>query len=312
MAGWLTGWGLDLVAGVQHWRSGPADGVATLLHHAGHETGYLLLLPLIYWCVNRPLGRRLLVVFLGSVWLNARLKQLCHLPRPWMVSSRVHALVTEGGSGLPSGHVQFSTAVLGLAAVTARQARVWGAVVAFVALVGWSRLYLGLHYPQDVLAGFACGALTAAVAARWLAGAEAWLARQDLGVQLLVVTAVPAGLACAAVVRPGFDPAASQGLWSALGTLLGVGLGFVAEARWVRFEPATTAARQASCYLLGLVVLVALRLVTGVLAAHLGADEAMRVARYAVLGLWVAAGAPAAFVGLGWAGRRPTVETTES
>ncbi len=111
----------------------------------------------------------LLWATLGGLVLNTLLKQLFDRPRPRLFAWGTHALTTS----FPSGHAMSAAAVYGTVALLAarltprRRAR--GAVVAaagaVVLLVAFSRLYLGVHYPTDVLAGLLVGGAWAAFCA---------------------------------------------------------------------------------------------------------------------------------------------------
>jgi len=99
------------------------------------------------------------VVLLGATLLNAGLKQGLHRPRPELVPhlARVTSL------SFPSGHAMVSSAVyltlaimLGEAQPSLRRYFVALAVV-MVVLIGCTRIYLGVHWPSDVLAGWAFG-----------------------------------------------------------------------------------------------------------------------------------------------------------
>lgn len=89
-------------------------------------------------------------------WLaSASGKILVGRPRP--PAEITHALILEGGhDSFPSGHTAFATS-LAIATVLVlartRKQRQWTALIAvlFIALVGFSRLYLGVHYPSDVI-----------------------------------------------------------------------------------------------------------------------------------------------------------------
>jgi membrane-associated phospholipid phosphatase len=72
----------------------------------GDKEFYLLFLPLIYWCVDRRTGVRLLFLLLVSVFINSAAKVLVHQPRPFHYDSRVEQIVEAYGGGLPSGHTQ--------------------------------------------------------------------------------------------------------------------------------------------------------------------------------------------------------------
>ena len=109
----------------------------------------------------------------GALVLNESLKVLFHRPRPilpWSIGD-------EHTFSFPSGHSLFSVVLYGTLCILAlRHGERWGKVVPVAILlplaIGTSRIYLGEHYPTDVLAGWLCGAIwTATVAVidrRWL------------------------------------------------------------------------------------------------------------------------------------------------
>jgi undecaprenyl-diphosphatase len=108
---------------------------------------------------------------LGGVLLSEVLKRLFDRPRP----SLVPHLERVVSPAFPSGHAMLAAAFyFVVAALLARQAArrgtragIWAVAAALVALVGASRVVLGVHYPTDVLAGWAAGAAWAA--ACWMA-----------------------------------------------------------------------------------------------------------------------------------------------
>jgi membrane protein DedA with SNARE-associated domain/membrane-associated phospholipid phosphatase len=97
----------------------------------------------------------------GSAVLNQLLKGLFARPRPFFE----HPLLIESSYSFPSGHAMESFVVYGMLAYfavlalrtwKARVAAVFGAAL-LVMLIGFSRMYLGVHYFSDVLAGYAAG-----------------------------------------------------------------------------------------------------------------------------------------------------------
>ena len=110
------------------------------------------------------------VVLCGAEVVNVALKLAFHRPRPEV------AFVTLDTYSFPSGHAMIATAGYGALLVLAwlrlrsTRSRSFAAVLAFglVALICFSRLYLGVHYLSDVLAGFAggCAWLALCVAVR--------------------------------------------------------------------------------------------------------------------------------------------------
>lgn len=113
-----------------------------------------------------PEGMSILISLAGSWVLNEVLKQVFRRPRPpgpWLVDGP--------GYGFPSGHAMAAAAFYGMVAyVLIRQLanRTWRCLAMFffavlVLLVAVSRVYLGVHYPTDVIAGIAAGSAWASL-----------------------------------------------------------------------------------------------------------------------------------------------------
>ena len=103
----------------------------------------------------RPDALSMLVAIGGGELLVIGLKALFHRPRPAEVFASL-------GYSFPSGHSFFAVTLYGMAAywlVRGTRARrwVWLPAVALMLLIGFSRIYLGVHYASDVLAGFCVG-----------------------------------------------------------------------------------------------------------------------------------------------------------
>ena len=122
----------------------------------GNENFFFLVLPLIYWSVDASLGLRIAFILATSNYLNAIVKVLFAAPRPYWMSANVEPLSVEHTFGIPSGHAQNSAAIWGMTAAGATGAgKRWAWITAFVLvfLIGFSRLYLGMHFVHDVLLG---------------------------------------------------------------------------------------------------------------------------------------------------------------
>lgn len=93
----------------------------------------------------------------GSGLLNVAAKHTFQRPRPTLWESPA----PESTFSFPSGHAMGSMTLMAVLVLLTWRTRwrwpVLGAAVVFTALVGLSRLYLGVHYPSDVLAGWAAG-----------------------------------------------------------------------------------------------------------------------------------------------------------
>jgi undecaprenyl-diphosphatase len=116
----------------------------------------------VWWRIGRleaimiPVGGLITLV-------NTALKLAINSPRP--SADLVHVLSREQGSGFPSGHAFFAILILGLAAyfifinLKKRVLRmlVIAGLIALILLTGTSRVYLGVHWPSDVIGGYLIG-----------------------------------------------------------------------------------------------------------------------------------------------------------
>lgn len=111
---------------------------------------------LIYWCINKQAGT---FVFLNegfSVAFNLFLKNTFCIFRPWVLDARVHpahiALPAAGGYSFPSGHTTIAVSCWGSMARFWRKNKILMICLSlFCLLIAFSRNYLGVHTPQDVL-----------------------------------------------------------------------------------------------------------------------------------------------------------------
>ena len=125
----------------------------------GGETAFLALALIVFWCVDKRNGYYLMSVGFITTITNQFLKLFCRVPRPWVRDPDFHAVeeaVPEAsGYSFPSGHSQSSVGVFGCVAATAKKNWVKILAIALVVLVPFSRMYLGVHTPADVLVGSA-------------------------------------------------------------------------------------------------------------------------------------------------------------
>ena len=130
-----------------------------LITHLGEETAFLAIAIIVFWCVDKYQGYYLMGVGLFGNMANQFLKILCRIPRPWVRDPNFHALeeaIPEaGGYSFPSGHSQTAVGTFGCIAVTQKNKIIRVACIAFMILVPFSRMYVGVHTPADVLVG--CG-----------------------------------------------------------------------------------------------------------------------------------------------------------
>lgn len=107
---------------------------------------------------------------LGLLLTNLIIKPLVSRPRPWVVMDGWQALVTSSDmNSFPSGHTTAAFA-FGVALCAALPQK-WAKAAALIAaaLMGFSRLYVGVHFPSDVLAGALIGTVCGLLGG-WITG----------------------------------------------------------------------------------------------------------------------------------------------
>ena len=299
-------WGYQVIHWMQQF-SPQADPIFRTITALGSEQAYLILIPLIYWAVNKRRGLHLGFLLVLSALLNYGLKDLFSQPRP--SPDRVQVLATETNPGLPSGHSQNSVTVYGYLAHQIRRPWAWFAVGWLALSIGISRVYLGAHFPTDVLAGWFIGIILLALYLRLEPHITGFLRHRSWNIKMLLAVGLP---------LVGFVLYTNENSAQVLGLLWGLMVGVLVEWRWVGFSALGSARQRALRLLLGGLVLVAIWLGLKVAFAALSPagpagsattlDLILRLIRYAALGLWGSLGAPYFFVRLGLAAREPRPE----
>lgn len=151
-------WGIAIIKGIQTIES---PGLTTVIRIiTGTVYAYTLIVLFIFWCVDEKKGLRMGIILLVSAWINSALKLFLRQPRPYQLDPSV-GRAFESSYGLPSGHAQISLVFwMSLAGKWLARPAVWAAAVLISLVIGLSRLYLGVHFPTDLLAGWLLGALT--------------------------------------------------------------------------------------------------------------------------------------------------------
>ncbi|MDF1523716.1 MAG: phosphatase PAP2 family protein [Trueperaceae bacterium] len=147
------------------------DVLMTLITDLGSGEAYVALVVVTYLAIDARAGRALGITLMVSFLINQYAKGWFDTPRPFELDPSVvrteRALESAAGPGFPSGHAQGATTFWGLAAVLAGRAWFTVAAVVLIAAVAFSRLYLGVHVPLDVVGGLLIGTAVVMLAALW-------------------------------------------------------------------------------------------------------------------------------------------------
>jgi membrane-associated phospholipid phosphatase len=180
----ILDFGIRFIMALQGWGSWLAFPMQ-LLSLLGTQEFFILLLPILYWCVDSLLGIRVAIMLLLSTSFNGALKMAFHGPRPYWYSPDVHGLAAETSFGIPSNHAQNATVVWGILAAALRKWWAWLAAILLIGLIGFSRLYLGVHFPQDVVLGWLIGGLILWLTLRFWDPVAAWIKKHRATWQVL-------------------------------------------------------------------------------------------------------------------------------
>lgn len=288
----------------------------------GTEQFFLIVVPLLYWCVDTRIGMRIAIMLIVTNGVKSSLKLALHSPRPYWVDPNVKALVSDSSFGLPSGHAQDAASLWGLAAVLVR--KWWMTLIALVVIfmIGLSRIYLGVHFLTDVLGGWAVGLILVLLFRVLDKPVSIWFRKSSLALQLVF-----AALVGAIIILAGFGIRWALNGWSVPqewinnaaaqwpdhtinpldlesfitigGLSFGMigGLGLLFRTRSMASVTGSFLQR-AGRYLLGILILLALYVGLGQIfpSEPLAVGYVFRVIRYALIGAWVSFGAPWLFI----------------
>jgi membrane-associated phospholipid phosphatase len=289
----------------------------------GTEHYYLFIAPALLWCLDARLGLRIGLGLAISSSVNSILKLVFHAPRPYWVNERVLPLAAETSFGIPSGHAQNAVVVWGLLAAWIKKTWAWIVAVLLMLLIGTSRLYLGVHFLGDVVAGWLVGTLILLAILRLERPILVWLARFPVRGQILIALLaslalillgllarqmlsdwiVPESWVTMAARAPDaemIEPLRIAGIVSQSGVFFGLAMGGILLKQRGWLDVRGPASQRVLRYVVGLVGVLAIYTLLG---AIFPSGEALipyllRYLRYALIGLWIAYLAPWLFIRL--------------
>ncbi len=318
----ILDFGIRFIVALQGWGSWLTLPMK-LFSFLGTQEFFTLLLPILYWCVDSLLGIRVAMLLLLSTSFNAALKLAFHGPRPYWYSPSVHGLAAETSFGIPSNHAQNATVIWGILAAALRKWWGWLIAILLIILIGFSRLYLGVHFPQDAGLGWLVGGLILWLTLHFWDPVAAWVKKHNdrwqilaaflLSLAAFLLPLIPFFWLKATHWQAPADWAAYatqaislQGAATSAGTLFGLLIGLIWIARQGGFETKGSWWKLVLRFLLGvagvLVIQYGLKLILpegeNILAYFLG------FIHNAMIGFWVAGAAPWTFIHLKLAEKR--------
>ncbi|MGE5676181.1 MAG: phosphatase PAP2 family protein [Mycobacterium leprae] len=278
--------GVAILRAIQSIHSPSLDLLFYAITQLHNETFYILILPLLLWLYDKRFARYMVSVFLLGYWANNMLKFAFHTARPSPNDVRVIHPETGGGPAFPSGHSQ--NPLMFWWALALHFNRAWFKWLAgiIILLIGLSRLYMGLHWPLDVLGGWAIGALM-------LWGFQVtmgfWTGQgMSLRQKLCWAVAIPvAGVLLAPLAIPSPLP---KDVWVMGGAYMGFWVGSVLEEHYVGFNPRRgSVVAQVMKVIVGVVLIMAVKEGFKLILPANGIGDFIR---YSLVALMATLGAP--------------------
>jgi membrane-associated phospholipid phosphatase len=276
------------------------DGVMNFFTFLGNIEFYLLIIPLIYWVVDKHLGFRLLLVLITTYTLSSMVKLLFHQPRPYWLA-KVLGLGAETSYGIPSSHSSGSLAVWGYLAYRVNRKWLWILIGAFIFFIALSRLYLGVHFLHDVLFGWLLALIVLWVFIKYEDRVAAWADQKSILAQIVLGFAISVIMILIGQLiqvwltgisdPPEWSSYASQArdpsyTFTLAGALFGAVAGYVLMNRYAPFENRGSGLQQLGRYVIGIILVLLIYTGLDILFARIAADEttlgyALRYLRYA-------------------------------
>ncbi len=284
----------DFIVWVQQFSNPFFDAFFVFMTTIGNPETYIIALPLVYWCINKRETFRFGLFLLISAYVNVLLKTIANVARPSGDTIRVLYEESTGGTpSFPSGHAQGAASFWGYIFYYFNNKIVRIAAVLFIIFIGLSRIYLGVHFPIDVLVGIMVGIVLLIIYNLLYESVVKRLKKLPFIVKMLLSIGVPLIL----LVLPGYD----KGM--ILGFAAGMVAGYQLEIHYLQFSVKASLGKQILKYIIGISGLGILEFGGGALLSGQGFWNGLPLGlefiKYLLIGLWAFFIGPWLFIQLG-------------
>ncbi|MEG0856622.1 MAG: phosphatase PAP2 family protein [Terrisporobacter sp.] len=296
---------LDILMMIQSMRNVILTAIFTFFTVCTEVPVITILTAILYWCVDKKSGQRVLFALSGSLNINGAIKNYVKMPRP-IGSNGLEALRIETATGysFPSGHTQTCTTFWTSMMLIFKKTWVYVLGTVMILGAGLSRLYLGVHWPMDVIGGWIFGIILSIIFIKlfdYIDDSENYYILVGILIVFGVVTYFVGG----------------EDLYKMFGLYTGFVLGYMVEDTYVQFSTEGSNRRKnifakstskydgigkkIGRFIIGLISLLAVYLVFKYLESTFminKTEDMMNVfeyIKYTIVVFWGVAGAPALF-----------------
>lgn len=236
---------LNIIRAIQSIANPFLDGLFQFITMFGEEAILIPLIAVIYWAFNKKMGEYIAYASLTSVLVNGAIKDIFKAKRP-IGEPGIRSLRVETATGysFPSGHTQGTASFWSAIAIYLKNNYMYAISALIIILVAISRLYLGVHYPKDVLFGAIFGILTSFITYK-------------LFNKVNNKTALYFGTFI--IFMPALLYAHSADFIKGMGTFLGFALGIYVEKKYVNFSVEGKSVNKILRVVIGLAILILLK-----------------------------------------------------
>jgi membrane-associated phospholipid phosphatase len=282
-------YGNDAVTWVQSFRSEALDSLFKNMSYVADVELLIIIAACVYWIVDKRFGFSLMLLFLFGSFLNLALKGLLEIPRP--SGPQIAQLSSFTGYALPSAHAQNATTFGLVAARTVRHPLFWAFAIILVLSIAIARVYLGAHYPGDVILGILSGVALVSIYSYLTAFLESRITNLSLSMQLVLIIAT---------IIPCILWAPTSRAAGAMIMFLSFNIGWAFENRYLNISVGKTLRTRALQAVIGITGL-GLIVLSGSLIESVAAHDILLAS---ALGFWITLGAPSVFLVSGIARHR--------
>lgn len=295
--------GLACLKWLQEWRTPAIEEFFLGVTKGGEGFWILAIAGSLFWLFGARIAYRVGFALAVGDLLTGALKSTLCVPRPWLRDPAILPVADAQwgafGYSFPSGHAANTALLWGGLAAAVRKWWLWIPALAWIGLMAFSRMVLGVHTPLDV-----AGSLLLAIPAVWAMGRiYDWTERNPSKRWLVLAGAVLAAAAAWVFVRykpmpPDADPNFSADAFRSVWGMLGFFGGWYVERTHIRFDPAKLGGYRVLAVAVGVLVLsLMIGNLPRLLAPFLGAEGASYAAA-AANPLWIFVGWPFLLRGL--------------
>ena len=263
---------LEILKYIQAFSNPILDSFFEIVTMLGEDLFFILVIAIFYWCFNKTFGYKLAFIYLTSIAVNTIIKEIVKFPRPigyeGIKSRRVE---TAGGYSFPSGHTQKSTTLFTTLMIEFKKKWLYLLGVLGILLVGFSRMYLGVHWPTDVIGGLIIGILWTIIVNKMFT----WSKDKD-NPMLLGVLVIP--------MLIGLLFFKTDAYYKTVGTLVALWIGYIIEDKYINYVTKAIWWKQIMKLVIGFLGLIIIKVYSKkLLPLNIYSD----LLRYTLMGIWM-------------------------